>query len=79
MSNLGATPTASAIAESVPNLADLLHREVTADGVEADRQREEVLSIGCDLAQGFLCARPTRSDALFDPQPHHDVIGLARR
>ena len=46
VSNLGATPTASAIAESVTNLADLLHREVRADGVETDRQREEALSIG---------------------------------
>lgn len=66
VSNLGALPTASAIAESVTNLAHLLNMEVTAEGVETDRQRDEVLSIGCDFAQGFLYARPTRSEALFD-------------
>ena len=46
MSNLGAMPTASAIAESVTNLAGLLHRGATAQGVETDRQCEQVLSIG---------------------------------
>ncbi|MGV8968033.1 MAG: putative bifunctional diguanylate cyclase/phosphodiesterase [Cellulomonas sp.] len=65
VANMGARTTASAIAESVTRLAHVLQMEVTAEGVETPRQRDEVLSIGCDLAQGFLYARPTRSADLF--------------
>ena len=71
--------TASAIAESVTNLADLLHREVTAQGIETDRQREEVLSIGRPRAE--LPRRPAGEvrRAVRPAQPHHDVIGLTLR
>ncbi|RYV52859.1 putative bifunctional diguanylate cyclase/phosphodiesterase [Pengzhenrongella frigida] len=65
VSRLGPQTTASAIAASVTNLAHLLDMEVTAEGIETGRQHDEVVSIGCDLGQGFLYAEPTSTQDLF--------------
>jgi diguanylate cyclase (GGDEF)-like protein len=61
VANLGHDPAASAIAASVTSLAHVLGMTVTAEGVETEEQRDEVVAIGCDLAQGFLYARPLTS------------------
>jgi EAL domain-containing protein (putative c-di-GMP-specific phosphodiesterase class I) len=66
VANLGPDTTASAIAASVTNLAHLLDMTVTAEGVETVQQRDAVLGLGCDLAQGFLYARPMGADDLAD-------------
>jgi len=58
VANLGRDPAASAIAASVTSLAHVLGMTVTAEGVETEQQRDEVVAIGCDLAQGFLYAGP---------------------
>jgi EAL domain-containing protein (putative c-di-GMP-specific phosphodiesterase class I) len=58
---------AVAIPPIVRGLLDLgrtLGLEIIAEGVEYDVQREVLLAQGCDLAQGFLFARPlSPSDA----------------
>jgi diguanylate cyclase (GGDEF)-like protein len=58
VADLGLDTTASAIAASVTNLAHLLDMIVTAEGVETKEQHEQVVGLGCDLAQGFLYDRP---------------------
>ena len=35
-----------------------------AEGVETSNQRDELLTIGCELAQGFLYARPALPEQL---------------
>ena len=47
-----------AITESILTMADRLRLEVTAEGVETDRQLNLLLSQGCPEVQGFLLGRP---------------------
>ena len=46
-----------------------LDLEVTAEGVETDAQHEQLRALGCDLAQGFLYARPMPQKALLEWAP----------
>ena len=50
--------TALMIAAAVTELAHVLGMTVTAEGIETEQQHQDVVSIGCDLAQGFRYARP---------------------
>jgi len=52
------------IAEAIVRLGRELSLEVTAEGVETGEQEAFLRSIGCDVAQGFLYARPLAPDAL---------------
>jgi diguanylate cyclase (GGDEF)-like protein len=47
-----------AIIECILTMASRLHLEVTAEGVETDRQLNLLLSQGCPEVQGFLLGRP---------------------
>lgn len=47
-----------AITESILTMANRLRLEVTAEGVETDRQLNLLLSQGCPEVQGFLLGRP---------------------
>jgi len=47
-----------AIVEGIIGLAQAFHREVIAEGVETEAHVELLLSLGCDLAQGYGIARP---------------------
>jgi diguanylate cyclase (GGDEF)-like protein/PAS domain S-box-containing protein len=51
-----------AIVESVIAMAQKLHLQVIAEGVETDAQAELLRSVGCDYAQGYLYARPMPAD-----------------
>jgi diguanylate cyclase (GGDEF)-like protein len=48
----------SAIVRAISQLAQTLHIDVTAEGVETTRQMREVQLLGCTEMQGFLFARP---------------------
>ena len=50
--------TTRAITESVMTMARRLRLEVTAEGVETERQLELLLSQGCPEVQGYLLGRP---------------------
>ena len=50
---------AFAIVKAVVALADSLHLEVTAEGVETETQLAMLRGIGCKQAQGFLLGRPS--------------------
>lgn len=51
-----------AIIESVLTMAKRLRLEVTAEGVETDRQLDLLLAQGCPEVQGFLLGRPMPAD-----------------
>jgi EAL domain-containing protein (putative c-di-GMP-specific phosphodiesterase class I) len=55
---LGQDQQDSAIVRSVVSLAKTLKLSVTAEGIETVAQRYQLASLGCDLGQGFLLARP---------------------
>jgi EAL domain-containing protein (putative c-di-GMP-specific phosphodiesterase class I) len=56
--------TGGAIVAAVTNLAHVLGLSVTAEGVESQSQRDEVRSIGCELAQGFFYSPPLPAAAI---------------
>jgi diguanylate cyclase (GGDEF)-like protein/PAS domain S-box-containing protein len=55
-----------AIVNGVIGLARAFGREVIAEGVETMTHRDMLLSIGCDVAQGYGVARPMPADKLTD-------------
>jgi len=46
------------------NMGHLLGLRAIAEGVETEAQRDRLIELGCDDAQGFLFARPMSSEAL---------------
>ena len=61
---LGRDPEDSAIVAAVVSLAHTLGMEAIAEGVETATQLDELRALGCDMAQGFLMARPMTADAV---------------
>jgi diguanylate cyclase (GGDEF)-like protein/PAS domain S-box-containing protein len=55
---LGTDPNDSAIVAAIVALAGALGLKVVAEGVETDRQMEELRRLGCDRAQGYRFAKP---------------------
>jgi diguanylate cyclase (GGDEF)-like protein/PAS domain S-box-containing protein len=51
-------PEDSALARAIVRLAQVLRLEVVAEGVEREEQVVALRDIGCQMAQGFLFARP---------------------
>ncbi len=56
-------PNDSAIVSAVVHLAHALGLEATAEGVETESQREALVALGCDRAQGFHLGFPTGDGA----------------
>jgi diguanylate cyclase (GGDEF)-like protein len=67
VADIDQAPGVEAIIAAVTNLAHALGLTVTAEGVETQRQRDEIAAIGCDCAQGYFYARPM-SAAMFGDQ-----------
>jgi len=57
-------PAGAAIISAIAELAHALGLIVVAEGVETAQQRDAVVSIGCEAAQGFHYARPLTGDQL---------------
>jgi diguanylate cyclase len=57
-------PAHAAIARSIIDLGRNLQLRVVGEGVENDEILDTLRAAGCDVAQGFLIARPIASDAL---------------
>ena len=59
---LGTDPNDSAIVAAIVAMAGALGLAVTAEGVETDRQLEELRRLGCGYAQGYRFAQPLPAD-----------------
>ena len=57
-------PNDLAIVEGVIGLAAAFQREVIAEGVESVLQGQMLLSLGCEMAQGYGIARPMQASEL---------------
>jgi len=55
---------ASAIVRAIVGMAGALAIDVVAEGVETDEQARISQALGCELAQGFLFARPERPETV---------------
>ncbi len=54
------------IVNSIIGLARSLKMEIIAEGVERPEEMARLEELGCDLAQGFLFARPVPADQIMD-------------
>jgi diguanylate cyclase (GGDEF)-like protein/PAS domain S-box-containing protein len=59
---LGHSAEADAITAAVVNLGHCLGMEIVAEGVETPAQEAKLVSLGCDLGQGFLYAKALPAD-----------------
>ncbi len=64
VADIDESPGGGAILAAVTDLAHVLSLPITAEGVETQRQRDEVRAIGCEYAQGFFYARPMTAAAI---------------
>jgi EAL domain-containing protein (putative c-di-GMP-specific phosphodiesterase class I) len=51
-----------ALSEAIVVMAHKLGLKVIAEGVETEQQRDLLIGIGCDYAQGYLYSRPVPAD-----------------
>jgi EAL domain-containing protein (putative c-di-GMP-specific phosphodiesterase class I) len=58
VASLGVNERSTAITTAVVRMAQALSLEVVAEGVETERQADELRKLGCELAQGFLFHGP---------------------
>jgi diguanylate cyclase (GGDEF)-like protein/PAS domain S-box-containing protein len=58
LDGLGEDPSDSAIVTAIVTLAHTLGLSAVGEGVETQTQLDELRHLGCDMAQGFLMARP---------------------
>jgi len=56
--------TAETLVSTTITLSHALGLEVVAEGVETEIQRDILTRLGCDTAQGYLYARPSRANVL---------------
>jgi diguanylate cyclase len=74
-----ANPAHAAIVRSIVDLGHNLSLQVVGEGVETDDVFATLREAGCDLAQGYLLARPMPAEALrrwlsIAPQPHTTAV-----
>ena len=74
---LGREPEDTAIVTAVVTLAHALGLVAIAEGLETDVQLAELLTLGCDRAQGYLISRAQPADA-FGPSPPADLASWPR-
>ncbi|MDQ1395250.1 MAG: hypothetical protein QOG64_509 [Acidimicrobiaceae bacterium] len=54
----------SALAQAIVGLGESLQLTVVAEGIETDLQLEALKTMGCELGQGYLFARPLEPEAV---------------
>ncbi|HEY4314468.1 MAG TPA: GGDEF domain-containing protein [Actinomycetes bacterium] len=58
VAEIGYAPDGGVIVAAITNLAHALGLSVIAEGVETQSQRDEILALGCESAQGYFFAAP---------------------
>jgi EAL domain-containing protein (putative c-di-GMP-specific phosphodiesterase class I) len=67
-------PSGAEVTRMMVQLGRMLGLDVVAEGVEYDRQRDELRALGCPRAQGYLFAKPMPADELLQSlQGQHDA------
>jgi EAL domain-containing protein (putative c-di-GMP-specific phosphodiesterase class I) len=64
VAGLGVSSDDTALVAAAISMGDALNMSVVAEGVESGEQAERLRSMGCELAQGFLFARPMEAGDL---------------
>src|SRR5439155_24031490 len=54
----------AALQSAIIALGASLALDVVAEGIELPEQEQSLRDLGCDVGQGYLCARPIAVDAL---------------
>ncbi len=62
--SMSGDPAAQDLVRAIVDLSHTLHKDVVAEGVETADQRDLLVDMGCDFAQGYLFARPLVADAI---------------
>ncbi len=70
------SPEAHAVVRSTVDLGRSLGRQVVAEGIEREDQRQALLAMGCAAGQGHLFSRPLPIDELMEVLDH-GVEGVA--
>ena len=64
VAELNGTTESSAVVEAVLRLAQILHLDTTAEGVETAAQARELTLLGCRTSQGYHFGRPMNPEAI---------------
>jgi EAL domain-containing protein (putative c-di-GMP-specific phosphodiesterase class I) len=78
VAELGEEARGAAIVSAVVEMSRALETRVVAEGVETEGQLEQIIALGCDIAQGFYFARPLppeRIDELLAQAPWRTATG----
>ncbi|MDH4869672.1 EAL domain-containing response regulator [Pseudomonas sp. BN515] len=68
-------PRSGAIISSAVTLAESMDMTLVVEGVETPEQRDQLLALGCQVAQGYLFARPQDRDSFLALLTHKDTSG----
>jgi diguanylate cyclase (GGDEF)-like protein len=79
VTNLDTDPQARHIVDSVMELAHGLGLTVTAEGVETRAVLDVLVSVGCDVVQGYFFSRPLPAQAAFEWIQAHDPASVVPR
>jgi EAL domain-containing protein (putative c-di-GMP-specific phosphodiesterase class I) len=66
IARLATDPQDRAIVESMVALSRRLGLQVVAEGVEDEAQRDVLVTLGCDIVQGYDLGRPGDERSLLD-------------
>ncbi len=78
ITHLDERPADAAIVHSIVDLGHNLQLRIVAEGVETEASLAAARVAGCDLAQGFLIARPMPKADVADWLANHRVVALAQ-
>jgi EAL domain-containing protein (putative c-di-GMP-specific phosphodiesterase class I) len=67
-----------ALTSAIIALGASLSLDVVAEGIELPEQATSLEALGCEIGQGFLFARPMKSDALVDFLALADTAGRSQ-
>ena len=75
VNDLTTSAQASALVRSMIELSHALGRRVVAEGVETHEQRQVLVTMGCDLLQGYLFGRPVPAADLDPAHGDEALVG----